>query len=98
MQVEFLRVASEECADAVAFYESQREGLGSRLLDSIERGVEQITSAPETWPKVSERSRRYRLRRFPYGLVYQIREQTILIIAVMHLHRRPNYWQGRERE
>jgi hypothetical protein len=41
------------------------------------------------------RSRRYRLRRFPYGLVYVETGSDIIILAVMHLHRRPGYWNER---
>jgi mRNA-degrading endonuclease RelE of RelBE toxin-antitoxin system len=39
--------------------------------------------------------RRCRLRRFPYGLIYAIDEGDILIVAVAHTHRRPDYWRDR---
>lgn len=29
--------------------------------------------------------------RFPYGIVCQIVNNTLVIVAVMHLHRRPGY-------
>jgi toxin ParE2 len=41
------------------------------------------------WPRVM----RYRLRRFPYGLVYRLAESEIVVLAVMHLHRKPDYWK-----
>jgi hypothetical protein len=34
----------------------------------------------------------------PYGLVYQVRSDKILILAVMHLSRRPDYWRDREQQ
>jgi len=33
--------------------------------------------------------------RFPYAIVYSVRADAIYIKAVMHLHRRPFYWQQR---
>jgi hypothetical protein len=39
--------------------------------------------------------RQHRLNRFPYGIVYQVREDEIAILAVAHLHRRPRYWRDR---
>ena len=36
------------------------------------------------------------LVRFPYALLYKIREDGIRILAVMHTKRRPKYWIGRE--
>jgi mRNA-degrading endonuclease RelE of RelBE toxin-antitoxin system len=36
-----------------------------------------------------------RLSRFPYGLIYTIDNGDILVLAVAHLHRRPDYWRDR---
>jgi hypothetical protein len=38
---------------------------------------------------------RCRVNRFPYGLVYEVSGEEIVIVAVMHLHRRPGYWRDR---
>jgi len=38
--------------------------------------------------------RRCRLRRFPYGIIYTLLEDdVVLIISVMHLHRHPLSWR-----
>jgi hypothetical protein len=39
--------------------------------------------------------RRCRLRRFPYGVIYHADEMEILVVAVAHAHRRPDYWRDR---
>ena len=41
--------------------------------------------------------RRCLVHRFPYGVIYSVDEQSseVLILAVMHLHRQPDYWSGR---
>ena len=39
--------------------------------------------------------RRRLLRRFPYGILYKEEESQIVIVAVMHLQRRPGYWRNR---
>jgi hypothetical protein len=31
----------------------------------------------------------------PYGVIYNIDQDGILVVAVAHLHRRPAYWQNR---
>jgi hypothetical protein len=39
--------------------------------------------------------RRCLARRFPYGVLYFMEQGDILILAVMHLHRSPDYWKAR---
>jgi hypothetical protein len=48
-------------------------------------------SCPEIEPGI----RRCRLARFSYGLIYGVDGETIVIVAVAHLHRRPRYWIDR---
>ncbi len=40
--------------------------------------------------------RRCMTRKFPYGILYTIEEDYILILAVMHCNREPNYWKNRK--
>ena len=39
--------------------------------------------------------RRCLLKRFPYGVIYHLDEQEILVIAIAHLHRKPEFWRNR---
>ena len=48
-------------------------------------------------PGLGEGIRRCRLSRFPYGLIYTIDNGDVLLLAVAHLHRRPDYWRDRLR-
>jgi len=64
--------ARDELAEAVANYDAQRAGLGDEFLHEVKRTVTRIRDFPEAWPTMSRRSRRCRVTRFPYGLVYQV--------------------------
>ncbi len=68
-----------------------------RRLDAYERGETSTAhprrrdgSAKSALSAQGERIRQHRLNRFPYGIVYQVREDKIAILAVAHLHRRPS--------
>ena len=95
MKIAFLSVAAAELTDAVAFYNQQSEGLGFQFAVEVQRTIERIAEFPEAWPVLSKRTRRCRMRRFPYGLIYHVRDETLLIVAVMHLHRHPDAWRDR---
>jgi len=96
LQVRFLPVAEAEYRDAVDYYNGEVGGLGEEFREEVIATVRRITGFPEAWQKLTARTRRCRLNRFPYGLVYQIQADCILIVAVMHLRREPNYWASRE--
>src|SRR3546814_7747471 len=57
--------------------------------------IQRIRKLPDAWSPVGGRIRRCQLRRFPYGIVYEPTASEIVIIAVAHLHRRPEYWRSR---
>ena len=89
--------AEEEMMASSLFYETRIKGLGYKFLKEIERSLTLISPSPETWPVFSEDIRRFLLRRFPFGLLYEIHSEHLYIVAVMHLHREPYYWRSRLR-
>jgi len=95
MTYNFLPPAQAELEEAVDYYNDQQPGLGDEFAEEIRRTIHRILAHPEAWAKLSRRTRRCRTNKFPYGIIYQIRGDSILVVAVMHLHRKPSYWKDR---
>jgi plasmid stabilization system protein ParE len=97
MNIRFLDPAQREVDDAVAWYDEQDpdENLGLDFLDSLDRSLQLIRTFPEAATEIEPGIRRRLLARFPYGVIYGIDEDTIVVIAVAHLHREPRYWADR---
>ncbi|MBN1998324.1 type II toxin-antitoxin system RelE/ParE family toxin [candidate division KSB1 bacterium] len=95
MHIHFLEPAELELETTVDYYNQQSEGLGFEFAIEVKRTLERIIQFPNAWAPLSKRCRRCRVKRFPYGIIYQIRNDKILIIAVMHLHRHPDSWKTR---
>jgi plasmid stabilization system protein ParE len=93
VRLRFTSSAEQELREAIEFYDEVENGLGGRLLDEIEAATERIFRNPMAWAAMSRRTRRCRTNRFPYGLFYQIRQDEILIVAVMDLRRDPKRWE-----
>lgn len=97
MTVRFLGLAQREVDDAVNWYNKQAAELGSEFLHELDRAVRRAVAFPLSNPEIAPALRRCLLARFPYGLVYGIDGETIVVVAVAHLHRKPRYWVDRLR-
>ncbi|MCC7422496.1 MAG: type II toxin-antitoxin system RelE/ParE family toxin [Planctomycetaceae bacterium] len=87
--------AAKDILDVFEWYESEREGLGHDFVQSVEETLERIRESPEG-PALIYRDIRVRTtHRFPYGVYYRLREDTIRIMAVVHLHRSSAAWKSR---
>lgn len=98
MKIRFLRPARRELKEAVHYYNAHRAGLGGEFRDEVWETVERIKKFPETWYPLSDSIHRCQTNRFPYGLIYAVSDGEILIIAVAHNRRAPEYWRPRTGE
>lgn len=96
MNLVYLEEARAELLAAIAWYEECQEGLGTRFDRELELAETDILQHPDLWGQVGQGCRRKLLRHFPYGLIYhQPDPGCIEVVAVMHLHREPEYWADR---
>ena len=96
MRMRILPGAASELQNTAAYYEAQQSGLGKRFLDVFDAGAQDIAIAPAMYSPIGNGYRKFGLRPFPYAIIYRTEADTIVIIAVMHQMRRPDYWRGRE--
>ena len=84
-----------ELNQAVEYYEDCAKGLGLDFAIEINSTIERILSHPQAWAILKDDVRRCLVRRFPYGILYSIESEEILILAVMNQHKEPEYWKNR---
>jgi toxin ParE1/3/4 len=87
--------AEIEMTEAAAYYEAQQVDLGKRFLASVQDAVSSIRINPRLYPLVDLDVRRCLTKVFPFGVLFRILPDQIVIIAIMHLARRPDYWKNR---
>ena len=95
MTFSFHPEADEEFIDAVAYYEDCEIGLGLDLSREVYAAIQNAVDYPTMWPDIDEDIHRCLVHRFPYGVLYSIEPDGIFILAIMHLHREPDYWKRR---
>lgn len=96
MRLTYTVEARVELAEAVSYYKSFHEELGREFFRRIEDTEEDILRHPQAWRSLGGPYRRKLLKQFPYGLIYYLAgPDWIEVVAVMHLHREPDYWRSR---
>jgi plasmid stabilization system protein ParE len=87
--------AEADLTEAYAWYESQLTGLGAEFLLVVEAPLAAIQRNPRQYQVIHRRVRRALTRRFPFGIFYLIRRNTVIVLAVLHASRDPHIWQER---
>jgi len=87
--------ADQEFLAAVAYYEDCEPGLGLDFSREVYASVQNALDYPAMWPEIESEVRRCLVHRFPYGVLYSLESHGIFILAIMHLHRDPDYWKHR---
>lgn len=87
--------ARKELRGAMEYYRRIRPELGLKFKDALNAALDRMETWPLSGAQTSGEIRICRIKRFPYGIVYAPRAAEIVVVAVMHLHRRPGYWKRR---
>lgn len=95
MNISLIEPAEFELSEAISYYTEIREELGAEFFEEVVLALDRISAHPEGWQRVGVYSRRCRLDRFPYGVIYAVEPDGIVVLAIAHLSRDPNFWRQR---
>jgi plasmid stabilization system protein ParE len=95
LKIEFLPEADEEFLEAARYYESEAAGVGLAFVAEVHKAVSEMEKFPFAAPDVRVGVRKKVLRHFAYNIFYAVDADTLVIVAVAHQRKRPNYWHGR---
>jgi plasmid stabilization system protein ParE len=96
MNLEFLPEARRDIFEAVEYFESRKTGLGARFRNEIAGILNHVASAPTLWRERPGGYRRANCPVFPYYIAYFIRGNSIIVAAIAHGHRLPEFWKQRK--
>lgn len=87
--------AEQDLKDIYRWYEDQIEGLGREFLLCVDAALERMKRNPHAFAVVYHAVRRVLIRRFPYGILYRVEDNRIVVLAVFHARRSPKTWAKR---
>jgi plasmid stabilization system protein ParE len=92
----YLPLAREELNEAASFYGARVPGLGAAFLDDVDRSIEMMCGNPRIGAAAGRTFRKLLVRRFPYSIIYALRDEELVIVAIAHQRKRPGYWRRRQ--
>ena len=96
-RVEFNSLVEHDVAEAAAWYETKRTGLGREFIEEVIRVWRSLADNPLLGArKHPVRNLRWRYPdRFPYRVIYEVEEstRTVIVAAVLHAARHDTAWK-----
>ena len=90
-------LAEADLEHAARWYDDEQTGLGSRFLSAVDQVFGRIRERPQQFPVVSGDIRRALVHTFPYAAYFRATEESVVVLAVLHLRRNPKIWRARVR-
>jgi plasmid stabilization system protein ParE len=87
--------AGQDLAEAYAWYEHQRAGLGEDFLSCVDACIQGIARNPMMHPTVHQNYRRALVRRFPYAIFYEFAGSRLTVYSIFHTSQSPQKWRQR---
>lgn len=98
LKVDFTTEANLDIDSIFNWYEDQQSNLGFDFIFELDTVISIIKYNPKLFSEKRKNIRRALIRKFPYGVYFTIRNQSIIILMVIHQKRSPKIWQQRIRE
>jgi len=98
-KIEYRNEAIADIREIMAWYEGQKENLGTEFRVELEERILLLKRYPKIAQVVAKNIRRIALKRFSaYGVFYSVNEQKqdVQILAIMHSSRNPKHWKNRQ--
>lgn len=94
-RLDFHPEAEAEFDEAIAWYQSQRDGLEQEFFEEYLALETRLEQNPHQFPTVLDDIRRANFRRFPYSLFFEPMQAAVFIYAIFHQNRNPEEWKKR---
>jgi plasmid stabilization system protein ParE len=84
------KLASLEIEESIEFYESRQKGLGKEFIAYLRGYFSILKTNPEIFQiKRKGIFREIPLKKFPFIVIYEIHNKTVIIYSVFHTSRNP---------
>ena len=91
----FLPAAEADLLKEIMYYSNAREGLGVKFHAAITAAVKKAVANPDSGAPLPKGTRSRLVKGFPFSVIYRASDVELLVVAVAHHRRQPEYWSRR---
>ncbi len=84
--------------EAAAWYDRRARGLGEIFISKVESRIAEVIADPNRFARTSTGCRFVRIPRFPYIVLFEVVDDEIIFLGVMHTARSVEKWRERQSE
>jgi len=85
--------AESDLEEAFHWYEGRDAAAANAFRIEAFEAIDQLAADPMRWRTDATGNRRRLLKRFPYSIWFEVRAETVTVLAVAHHRRQPGYWR-----
>ncbi|MEX0676305.1 MAG: type II toxin-antitoxin system RelE/ParE family toxin [Pirellulales bacterium] len=82
--------------EAAAWYDRRSSGLGEIFTNQVESRIADVIGDPNRFARTPTGCRYVRIPRFPYIVLFEVADDEVIFLGVMHTARSVEKWRERE--
>ena len=90
-----LAEAEAQVSEAAIWYEQRSKASATKFVSAFRSILEKISDNPLLYQIIDSEIRRAPLAGFPYGLLYAVSDEEIIVLSCFHGRRNPERWRER---
>ena len=87
--------AEIDYTESLCWYADRSATAADDFDAEFNHALDEILSDPSRFPLCDLRHRYFLMRRFPFRVIYRVDGGDVIVIAVAHTSRLPDYWNDR---
>jgi toxin ParE1/3/4 len=95
LPAEFLGGARRDFDESFDWYAGRDARAAARFAQAVDHALSKIGANPTSYASRDGVHRECPLGKYPFRIVYRVVEDRILVVAIAHAKRRPDYWRNR---
>ena len=88
-------LAKNDIQEIVDYYDRLAPKITDKFMDDLYADLELLQGNPNLFQRKYKETRVRYMKKFPFGVHYMVKEDTVVILAVLHTSRNPKIWEER---